>query len=383
MMRVCFVTSGLGAGGAENALLRLAPALRDFDIEPAVVSLRDVGPIGALLRAKGIPVAALGLPSISGLALALPRLAASLRELRPDVLQGWMYHGNLAATLGARLPAAPNALFWSVRQTLATAQLDKTLTRWVNGLSARLSSLPRHVIYCAATARADHERAGYSPERGVVIPNGFDTQRWRPDAERRAAMRRELDIPDDAPVVGHVARLHPAKDHDTMLRAAADVARRIPRAIFVLAGEGTGPDSPYITRLVDAAGLRSNVRLLGYRDDLENVIPGFDVACLSSRAEALPNAVGEAMSCGVPCAATDVGDVRELIDETGRIVPPREPTALAEAIVALLSMSAEARKSLGDAARRRIEQRYSVQHAAAAFAALYREETAGTRAGGN
>jgi len=367
-MRAVFVTSGLDVGGAEFALLRLALGLRDQGVESAVVSLRSIGVVGRLLQAAAIPVAELGLPSAPRAVVAASRLAAFVAEYRAAVVNGWMYHGNLAALYGGWRRDLP--VIWGIRQSLGVGARDKWLTRRVIQAGARLSPRADAIVYNSAIGRAQHEAHGYATARGIVMPNGFDTAQLRPDERLHATVRLELGVADDGPVVAQVARFHPVKDYPTFLRAAARLAERLPRAVFVLAGEGVDRSNGELTALIDALGLANRVRLLGRRDDVARLMAGFDVHCLTSVAEAFPNVIGEAMSCGVPCVGTAVGDVAELIGDTGEVVPPSDSEALAAAVGRLLALDPAARRALGARARQRIIERYSIGEVARRYADL-------------
>lgn len=368
-MRVTFVSSGLETGGAEFALLRLLPAMRMHGVESCVVSLRSEGTIGPQLNAASIPTVSLRLPAPSALVLALPRLVRAIRRERAALVHGWMYHGNLAALLvGAR---AGIPVVWGIRQSLGLGTRDKWLTRRVIQAGALASGRTALIVYNSAAAREQHERRGYSHRHGAVLPNGFDSEQFRPDDALGCVVRNELGIDQGAPAIGHVARFHPAKDHPAFLRAAALLRERFPNAVFVLAGEGVDASNRELASLIASLGLAENVRLLGRRDDIARLMPAFEVLCLTSAGmEGFPNAIGEAMSCGVPCVGTAVGDVAELIGDTGEVVQPGDPEAVAAAVTRLLSLDPAARRALGVRARQRIVDRFSIGEIARRYAEL-------------
>jgi len=368
-MNVTFVTSGLATGGAEYALLRLLPAMRAFGVESSVVSLRSVGAISPLLQARSIYTTHLGIPAPSALLLGLPTLVRDVRKWRSAVVHGWMYHGNLAASIVGACTALP--VVWGIRQSLGLGTRDKWLTRRVIQAGALASEGVASIVYNSAKARQQHEQRGYASRRGVVLPNGFDTEQLAPDGGVGKAVRRELNIEPGAPVIGHVARMHPAKDHASFVHAAATVREKFPGAVFVMVGEGVGPSSAELASLTSRLGLGGSVRLLGRREDVARLMTAFDVLCLtSSGMEGFPNVIGEAMSCGVPCVGTAVGDVAEVIGDTGEVVPPGEPEAVAAAVARLLSLAPAARHALGMRARQRIVERFSIGAVARRYADL-------------
>jgi glycosyltransferase involved in cell wall biosynthesis len=364
--RVLFVTSGLGAGGAERFVMNLCTSLPSDGVVLRVASLRNGGEIGRLMRQGGIDVVGLDLPrrwTTFG-----ESLAACLSDFRPTVVQGWMYHGNLAATLAVRRHTRIS-LAWSVRQSLVSPSTDKFTTRAAIALGRRLSGRVDALVYNSACARSTHEAYGYRSDSAVVIPNGFEI----PIRVDCAYARRSLGLPEDATLIGHVARWHPIKDHITMVSAMARIAQRDPRVHFVFAGNGTDRNNDVLRRLLAEASLTERAYLLGQVADVHLVYSALDVLCLSSRAEAMPNVIGEAMAHGVPCVSTDVGDAADLIGETGKTVPARAPIALATAVLELLEESVDARQARGRAAQQRIEQRFSLKLATKRYATLYRQ----------
>jgi glycosyltransferase involved in cell wall biosynthesis len=255
-----------------------------------------------------------------------------------------------------------------VRQSLVSPSTDKFTTRAAIALGRRLSGRADALVYNSACARRTHEAYGYRSDSAVVIPNGFDIA-TRVDC---GYARRSLGLPADATLIGHVARWHPVKDHITMVRAMACIAQRDPRVHFVFAGTGTDRNNDVLRRLLAEASIAERAHLLGQVTDVRLVYSALDVLCLSSRAEAMPNAVGEAMALGVPCVSTDVGDASDLIGDTGKTVPARDPAALATAVLEVLAEGESGREARGRAAQQRIEQRFSLTLAAQHYANLYR-----------
>ena len=239
-------------------------------------------------------------------------------------------------------------------------------------LLARFSGCPAVVLVNSEAGRLRHHALGYRPKRWQVIANGFDVGHYHPDPATGRQVRAELGVPDDALVVGLIARFDPMKDHAGFLDAAGRVARRHPRVRFVLAGRQVCPENPAFAAAV-AGSLAGRVSLLGERGDIARLMAAFDICCLSSAfGEGFPNVIGEAMACGVPCVATDVGDAGRIIGDTGRVVPPGNPAALAEALDDILELSPEARGQLGALARQRIVDEFSIDGIALQYVDVYR-----------
>lgn len=368
-IKVLHVITGLGLGGAESMLTGMLTKAPVPGVEAEVVSLIPGGANRDRLAEAGIAVSDLGLAPARPRLGALIALARRMRESRADLVQGWMYHANLAATLAAALPAAPAIpVLWGIR----CSDMDTSRYGWqlraVIAASTRLSRHPAAVIANSRAGIAAHEALGFRPRRFDYIVNGLDVDRFRPDPEARAALRAELDLPDGVPVLAVVARVDPMKDHAGFL-AALD---RLPGAVGLLIGKGTEtlPDRP-------------DLRRLGARTDVPRLLAAADFVVNSSAfGEGFSNAVAEGMACGCPAVATDVGDARLIVGDTGRIVPPRDPEALAAALRALIEEAPDARAARRRAARHRIETEFGLAATAQAFAVLHREILAGMAKGG-
>ena len=379
---VLYVITGLFRGGAELMLYRLLSRLDRTRFTPQVVSLLDHGPVSRKIQALGIPVRSLGMKrGIPNPAVVL-RLAGWLRQDPPDMMQTWMYHadlvGGLAAQLVGNIPVA-----WGIRHSDLNSETSSRLTHLTVKTCAILSRwLPDRIVCCSEASRQVHTALGYAAEKMVVIPNGCDVETFRPNSGARAPVRKELAVSEDAPVIGMVARFDPQKDHHTFIRAAQLLHRDRPDAYFLLCGNEMTWENQELARWIDEAGLRTRCHLLGRRDDdIANVTAALDIASLSSAyGEGFPNVVSEAMSCGVPCVVTDVGDAALIVGQTGIVVPPRNPEALAAAWCKMLEMGCEGRRHMGIAARQRIRERFDIAEVAGRYEHLFEELARSARA---
>lgn len=369
MARILHVISGLETGGAEMMLFKLI-STGDGRHHHAVVSLTDRGTImGERIAGLGVAVYTLGLRA----PLPSPVRALSLRSLtrqfRPQLIQGWMSHGNLAASLAGWTQNRPPVI-WGVHQSLHDLARERWLTAAVIRLNARLSNRAATIIYVSQTSRRHHEAMGYHPSNGLVIPNGIDCQAFVPDEDARCQVRNELGVPQDTVLVGLVARYHPVKDQAGFLRAAALVAEVHPSARFVLVGPGIKAQ-PALLTLIAQLEIGDRVFLLQERQDMHRFTAALDIACSSSVSESFSITIGEAMACGVPCVVTDVGESASIVLDTGRVVPPGAPDALAQAIGDLIAAGRSYRQQLGAAARRRVEKEFSLPEMASRYEAVY------------
>ena len=369
-LRIVYLITGLNGGGAETMLFHLLRGLDRGRFDPVVISLMDQGKLGGAIAALGVPVHTIGLRQGRPTPAAFFRLVKLTRAAQPDVIQGWMYHSNLAAQLVRLFVRA--RVCWCIQNSFHSFAAEKPLTRLVVRLLARLSRFAAKIVFVSHASRAQHEQLGFAHDRGCVIPNGADPALFQPSAAARQSVREELGLAPDAPLIGLIGRYHPQKDHATFLRAAALLARSRPDVHFVLAGAGVDRANAALSELLRTLAPDARVHLLGERSDMPRLTAALDIATSSSSyGEALSLAVVEAMACAVPCVVTDVGDSALLVGKTGVAVPPGDAAALAAGWERLLSAGPQARRELGEAARRRAEENYSVSSIVRRYEELY------------
>jgi glycosyltransferase involved in cell wall biosynthesis len=375
MIKIAHVINALSIGGAELMLLKLLAHTDRAAYAPRVFTLLSpAGPVADRIRELGIPVRELGMHRGTPNPLRLLQLSRWLRDDSPDLVQTWMYHADVVGGVAARLSSRRIPVVWNVRNSTLDRASSRPRTFRVVKACARLSRwLPDAIICCSHTASDIHAQLGYARQKLRVIPNGFDLDAFRPDGAARVALRRELAIPDHAAIVGLVGRFDPQKDHRTFLVAATRLHREMPGVHFVLCGRGVDTTNVALMRSVEAAGLRGVAHLLGERTDMPAVTAALDIAASSSAyGEAFPNAIGEAMACGVPCVVTDVGDSARIVGDTACVVPPRNASALSDAWRAVFTLSAAQRSELGRRARRRVSERFSIESIAREYEDTYR-----------
>ena len=359
-MRILNVITGLNTGGAETMLLKLCGGLRAKGADVGVVSLLEPGTVGRRIAETGVPVEGLGMRRGVPSPGALFSLVSKLRRNRPDVVLSWLYHADLLAFAATRF-VPRTALVWNLRCSYMNLAEYRRTTGLTVRTCAALSRFPDAVMANSEEAIRFHETLGYRPRRTQVIPNGFDLELFRPDAEARRAFREKLGVAEDDLLVGLAGRFDPMKDHATFLAGAGIALKGNPRLRFALCGTGVDEGNAELMGLVRATGAAERMHLLGRQDDMPGFMAGLDLLTLSSIGESFPNVLGEAMACGVPCVSTDVGDAASILGDTGTIVPPADPEALARAMVELSLMSPDSRAELGDSARARVERNYGLE----------------------
>lgn len=363
-MRIVHIIVSLNVGGAERALQRLLSVFPEKS-DILVVSLTDLGKIGAEVRRSGFRVEAMGMDKVMSFPTGFVRLVLLLRNFRPDVVQTWMNHANLVGGMAAKI-VRTHVVIWGIRSSVVPVRTWQQ--RLLTGLCSRLSHvLPQTTVYVSRASLAPYAAVGYSMRDVRVIHNGL------PDSVFSVMRPAEPPVFGRPFRIGCVGRWHVDKGQDLFLEAAGLLVRQRDDLIFVLAGRECNADNRSLAGLLDRFGLWPKVELLDEREDVPMVLAGFDVFCMPSRTEGFPNGLAEAMAAGLPCVATDVGDARCVLGDTGRFVPPESPAALAEALSEVLDLPFERRLEMGLRARDRVKRKFSVQRMGAAFRSLYTE----------
>ena len=330
--RIVFVVTGLAAAGAEMMLLRLLQHLDRASVSPIVICLSDETKLVSAFQKAGAEVHVLGMAFPFGLIPGTIRFIRAIRQVKPDLIQGWMLHGNLFAVLGGLVTRTP--VFWAVRHSALISGIEKRISRLLEWGLKWLSGRPSKIIYNSESGRRHHEERGYDPRRALVIPNGFDIDALAAARAERVHTRRQIGMERGELAIGLVARFHPIKGHGVFLRAADLLARRYEQVRFLLVGIDCNDQNPLIQALLRDNAARERMLCLGNRADALNVTAAFDIATSSS-----------------------------------------DPLALANAWDELIRLGEEGRAEMGRRGAERIATHFSIQSVARQFEALYLDET--------
>lgn len=355
-MTILFLTRTLAAGGAERQLTLLANGLRARGHTVVVAMFYGGGILENELQ-EGIEVVDLQKHSRWRNWGFLVRSIRLVRRIRPDVLHGYGAGPNLLASFLSVFCARAQAV-WGIRAAQIDLSGHDALPRVLHRLEP-VFSRSASLIIANSTAGLLHAAAkGFPRDRLVMVNNGIDTDRFRPDVEGGRRLRSSWNVPEGAPLIGLVARLDPMKDHATFLHAAAIIRRDEPAARFVCVGRTNDRELVPLAQLSRALNIENVLTWAGERSDLAGVYSSLTVSCLTSTTEAFPNVVCEAMACGTPCVVTDVGDAAIIVEKRSQVVPSSDAEALARAVISLLST--ERNKPDMDA-RRSIVERFSLR----------------------
>ncbi len=350
-----------GHGGTQTQVLELLGALDRTRVKPMLATLSLEPALGRSLRSLEVPVLDLDLKGALRPATfrALGRLAGTIRREGVRIVHGFLFQGNLAAAVAARLAGVP--YLTSVRNLELWKKPHEVLaSRWAHSGAARVTFNSRHVRDRVAA------RERLALDRTRIIPNGL-----RPhDGLGRAGL--ELWPEGSDPRLVCVASLSPKKGHRYLLESFAEVLLSFPRAGLLLVGEGA--ERRRIESRARELGIAPRIRLAGRREDARALIAAADLLVLPSLEEGMPNVILEAMAAGVPQVATAVGGTPEIVEAgaTGFLVPARDPALMSEKIGKLLG-SPPLRQAFGRKGRELFERRHGVEPMARAHQDLYAE----------
>jgi len=372
MIKIAHVITGLSAGGAEMMLRKLLSGIDRSVYENVVITMRPAGFIGRELEKNGVPVIELTSDKNASVFKIFVQLVRVLGRERPQIVQTWLYHSDLLGTVAAKLLRVP-LIVWNVRCAELDAADHPRSLFWIIKVLAYISRIPNAIIVNSKAGMTVHKKLGYKAKKWVLIPNGFEMENFSPSDGHYKEMRRKIGLSEKAVIIGLVARYHPMKDHKTFLEAAGILRNSCPDVHYFLIGSGVEPENEELMLEINRLRLRDHIHLLGEVENVTDVVRSLDIAVSSSYSEGFSNVVGEAMACGVPCAVTDVGDSGTIVGNTGAVVPPRNPRAMADAWSRILKMTRNERKALGASARSRIVDQYSLKHVIECYEDLYRE----------
>ncbi len=378
-MKILFLARSLEIGGAERQIVSLVKAFHRTNIETKVVLFYSEGPLETYLPT---PAHYLGKRGRWHLLQPLSKLRRIIHEWRPDAVYSFLTVANLANLAGTAFMHHRPVRIFGIRSSDMDLSAYDSMARWSAIAESRLSHRADAIISNSERGRDCAIARGFPAAKLKVVPNGIDVTTFHPDGEARAAMRHELGVAIDTPLIGLVGRIDRMKGIDIFLRAAHLCSRDFPRARFLCCGAGRQHYSASLHDLAQKLGLADKMIWLSPTLTPQHVFNALDVLVSSSVfGEGFSNVIGEAMACGVPCVATDVGDSARIIGDTGLICPPGDVDALAGCVARILRLPAGERQALGQAARTRM-QGFSEARASAATLDVLREHLAGAKADG-
>lgn len=353
-MKILFLTRSLDIGGAERQLVLLARGLHQRGHDVAVALFYSGGPLEADLKEASVRILPLNKRGRWDVLGFLMRLVRTVLRERPDLLHS--YISNLV-TVVVKPFRSSMRIVWGIRCSYVDFNRYDWLFRASYVVACWLSRSADLIIANSHAGRRSHVADGYPKDKTVVIPNGIDTARFFPNPEARERIRAQWGVARDESLIGLVGRLDPMKDHETFLQAAVLLLQERKQVRFVCVGDGASDYRATLQDRAHALGLSDRVMWIGTQSQVADVYNALDLLVNSSYGEGFANVLGEAMACGVPCVATDVGDSGLVIGDAGLLVPPKDPAALKTAMQQVLD-----RKPCAAEIRRRIVEHFSLEN---------------------
>ncbi|OQC00514.1 MAG: putative glycosyltransferase EpsF [Firmicutes bacterium ADurb.Bin099] len=354
---VTHLITGLGMGGAETMLYQVLKYSTNSDLQHRVISFGASHFYEQLIRNMGISVIEVDIKK-----KPLTSLARILHEIKgTDTLCCWMYHANLIGYYLGHLSRVKK-IVWCIRHSNLDADRNSKLTMSINRHCAKISKSVSKIAYNGQTARFNHEAIGYCKQNGVVVDNGVDCELYKPDSLAQNGLRQEFHITDNQKIILSVTRDNPIKDIPTFLEAISILHRSKTDIVAVMCGAGISCENKRIVSLCEQQGLQigKDIFLLGTRNDVARLLAGCDVYALHSAGEAFPNTLIQAMACGCLCIATDVGEVRRVLNNDQWIVPAKNPKQLAAALLQAQTLTITEKKEIAYANRARVKMEYDI-----------------------
>ncbi len=359
MTRICFLIRMLNEGGAQRQLLALIKGLDPQKYDLCLMTFYDGGLFGDEIRKlKHVKYVSLNKRGRWDVIRFLGRLVKEMRRFKPDLVQGYLGTANcLTVLLKPFLPKT--RMVWGLRASNMDLSFYDRISHYHHKLECWLSRFADSIIVNSKAGYQHAASEGFPADKMIVIPNGIDLHQFKPDAAAGMRIRKEWNIAEKDKLIGLVGRLDPMKDHTTFLKAAALLLKKRSDVRFVSIGNGPESYKASLMQIADELQLKDHMLWAGSRKDMPAVYNALDIVCSSSSfGEGFPNVIGEAMACGVPCVVTDVGDSSWLVGDSGVVVPPRDPQALAAGWETCMS---QPHAETTVQARARIENNFSVE----------------------
>ena len=356
---IFFLIRSLNIGGTERQLIELVKGLDSNHFDITVGLFYNEGTL--IEEIKSMPwihVVSLNKSGRWDIIRFVLRFIKLLKSLQPDILYSFLPDANIVGLIVGRLSGVKRVV-WGVRASNMDVSRYDWLARMSLRLSAFLSKFPDAIIANSHAGKEFHRGIGYSTNRMMVIPNGICTDRFKPDYSAGLKVRDEWGIDEETITIGLIGRLDPMKDHATFLRAVKIFNQEGCSVRFVCIGDGKGPCKSEIHSLCRTLGLNGSLIWAGEMEDMPSVYNAIDIVTSSSLSEGFPNVIGEAMACGVHCVVTDVGDSAIIVGETGVIVNPEDPQALADGWTSMLKRLNDKSYLIKKMARARIVSHYN------------------------
>ena len=367
---ILHVITSLGSGGAQAMLYSLLKNIDKNKFDVVVVSMVNEKLWGDKISQLGIPVFYLGIEKKIKLK-PLSMYANIIKKYQPDIIHAWMYDACFFATF-LRKKKTIKKVIMGIHYHLDNLQYESLKFKVVNWFLAKISKRVLAVQYVSTKIKDAHIQNGYSSNNAFVIHNGFDLNEFKPIKKQYLAVRKQLQVPNTAKLVGMFARFHPMKNHRGFIEMASRLIEIYDQEVyFILGGNQCNSTNQTLQKWIQQFKLQDRFFLID-EVSVKEYMPALNVHVLSSSyGESFGMVLCEAMACGVPCVSTNVGDAENILGKYGYIVPVNNPEAMAFSIHKLLSLSQHELAQLSECCRDHIQDKYSIEEITQRYEKLY------------
>lgn len=367
--RVTHLITGLGSGGAEAMLYKVLK-YRSENYNIKVISMTDLGFYGERIKSMGIKVITLDMNHKYKVLYFPFKLYYNL--IKTDTLQTWLYHANFIGTIFGVFTNT-DKIIWGVRQTDYSFENNSRSAATLSRLSKYISFIPTYILSNSDEVTKVHQELGYLKSRFITINNGFELDNYYFDEENRRMYRKEFNILENELLFINVARFDIQKDHNTLFKSLELLIKRYKFTNFkiLLVGRDINKDNLKLINYIKESELTDYVILEEQRSDVNKILSAADIFLLSSLGEGFPNVIGEAMATSLICLATDVGDCRVILGDTGFIVSKKDPDQFSKKLYDIINMRPEEKELLKLKTRERVVDNYNIEDIVDKYEELY------------
>ncbi|MDA7546236.1 glycosyltransferase [Alphaproteobacteria bacterium] len=358
MIKVIHIINGLGRGGAEIMLLKLLQN-QNKDTVNLVVCLKGTGVLSESFQSFNINVKYLNVTNIIDLLIKIKKIFQIVKSFKPTIVMSWLHISDLIGVfIKIRFPYIK--LIWNIRCSAPKINILGFKSWLLVKLLSFFSTLPNCIIANSHEGLKSHIGLGYKPKQTKVIPNGFDTNLFKPNHIKKNNFRKQYNIKKNQMIIGFVGRDTKIKGLDIFINSAGIIHNKINNIIFVYVGDGLLKTNRFLYKRLKDIDCIDNSLLLGGSNKIEDILCVFDILLLTSRSEGFPNILGEAMSCGVPCVVTDVGECKLIVGDSGVVINSFDSKDIAEGCENLLKKISNNKEIFSKKAQNQIKLKFNL-----------------------
>ena len=363
--KILFIAPDVNSGGAENILFNIVKTHNSKDV--FIISLTKLGYYGEKLKKEGYKLYALNMEKNIFIFLKVFKLLFLIIRLKPKIVHTWLYHANLIGGILAWFLGIKK-IYWSIHHDFEYSDLSTMIEMKILVLMSYF--VPNKIIYCSEASKNNHIKNGYKKNCSILIGNGVSTSVYQPNTNYRKEFRDKFKISNDCFLIGNISRYHPIKDHDNLFNALRILSNYNINFKCVLVGKGLSRDNLELVNKINKNKIFDKVLLYGKTFEVNKIFNALDINILSSKNEGFGMVLIEAMSCGIPCISTNVGDAENIIGNSGWIVESSKPIALAKCIIDIINKKGIL-KNKSIIARKRVKDIYSLEKMILNYKKLY------------